>query len=207
MIEWIRNLRSTEKGKTLFKFILYLIFLFFVVILCLVAGAMGNPYTDGQKGESTNEESSILEEKTLTYFEKQELLKSGKYEFEYNIHLADEDISFLGDYDAGWVDGYKETTDNLIHFKIEDGITYRMTLSEKVEISDLNGEVDLPLFELDKIFMVLNGTESSIGRDGKYKTYSYTLEDSVYRVTTDDNCIRKIDIARGEDKYELIFKF
>lgn len=207
MIEWIKNLRSTEKGKTLFKFILYLIFLFFVMVLCLVAGAMGNPYTDKNEEQSVKEESSPTLEKALTYFEKQESLKTGKYEFEYNIHLAGENISFLGDYEFGYVDGYKETADNLIHFKIEDGVTYKLTLSEKVEMTDLIENIDVPLFELDKIFTLLNGLESSIARDGNYKTYTYTLDDSIYKVTTDDYCIRKIDIARGEDKFELLFKF
>lgn len=210
MIRWIKELRSTERGKTLFKFSLYLLFFFFVIILCLVAGAMEGPSTNYSKDtsyrDSTNSHEKEEADKAKTYFEKQELFK-GKYEYNYEIVLKEKTVHFIGKYDFGKSEGFKEDEQSLIHYIIEEGTTYKVNIGSREEITNLYEGLDESLFDFEKLFIKLNDTSALIDRTDDLKTYSYTLENRTYKIVTNEAYIEKIDISDGETQYHLEFQF
>ena len=209
MIQRIKDLRSTEKGKALFKLGLYFTFFFFVMLLCVVAGRVKGPHAEVMQNESKMEskrEVESHEEKELTYFEKQELF-DGKYNFEHTISLGEKKINFVGEYDRGLVDGFKEDGKSLIHFKIEQGISYKVELFEKEPIDDLFDGMDESLFDFKALFKILNGSSATIVRDGDDKTYNYTIGDNSYEVVAGKKFIKKIKVTAGNDVYEFGFEF
>ena len=214
MIKWIKDLRSTERGRTLFKFGLYLSFLFFVIVLCLVAGAMKGPNDtanpSSNRSNSSSKENSHLDdadtEKPKTYFEKQKLFEE-KYDFTYEVFASGRSTSFMGEYDHGKTDGFKESEGLLLHYEIENGIPYRKELFQREEMTDLYDGMDATLFDVVSLFEKLNSGSATVINDGTNKTYNYELEDGIYRVVTDEEYITRIEIIKENDKYDFSFKF
>lgn len=205
MFEFIKKLRSTEKGRTLFKFLLYMAFFVFVLILAITSGA-----TKGEtpKNTSSKESESIehSEERAISYFEKQKKLYSSKYEFSYT-YKGEKNINFYGEVDAGNVDGFKETDAELIHYTIENGVVYQKKMDEKVVIENLYEGMDASLFDLKGLFDKLNANNATIESGDDKKTYSYKLDDYSYKVTTNREAITKIDISSEVDYYEFNFEY
>lgn len=210
MFTWIKELRSTEKGKTIFKFSLYLLFFFFVIVLCLVGGAMKGPTASSNNSsyeESRPQEESHTVKTTLTYFEKQKILYEGKYTFEYEIVSDEIKVSFLGDYDAGQVNGFKEDENELIYYTIEDGIAYKVAFTDKTPIENIYAGLDRKLFDYKELFALLNGTSATISKEGNKKIYTYKIAERVYKVTSDLDNIEKIEISSSRENYVLKFRY
>lgn len=205
MFEFIKKLRSTEKGRTLFKFSLYMLFFAFVLILAIVSGATKVPI---QKNTNSKESESmkVVEDKSLTYFEKQTKLYSSKYEFSYT-YRGEKVVNFYGEVDAGNVDGFKETDDELIHYTIENGVVYQKKMDEKVAIENLYDGMDETLFDLKGLFNKLNANNATIESEDEKKTYTYKLDNYTYKVTTNREVISKIEVDTGIDSYEFNFEY
>ncbi len=216
MINWIKEMQSTERGKIVLKFSLYLLFFFFVIILCVVAGAMGgfDSTSKGgvESGESVIKEESKREESTdakdsLTYFEKQKLLYEGKYEFAYKIKTENEEISFLGENDRGKESGFRETEGELIYYVVEEGTAYKINVAEKEKIEDLYLGHDKDMFDFELLFSRLNSTTAIIERVDDKKIYSYVRAGKNFRVTTNEFSIERIEINFDNTLYDLQFEF
>lgn len=216
MINWIKEMQSTERGKIVLKFSLYLLFFFFVIILCVVAGAMGgfDSTSKGglESGESVQKEESKREESmdakdSLTYFEKQKLLYEGKYEFVYKIKTENEEISFLGENDRGKESGFRETEGELIYYVVEEGTAYKINVAEKEKIEDLYLGHDKDMFNFELLFSRLNSTTAIIERVDDKKIYSYVRAGKNFRVTTNEFSIERIEINFDNTLYDLQFEF
>lgn len=207
MIAWIKNLRSTEKGRVLFKFILYMIFFAFVVILVIVSNAIDTPRTY-LESSSSREESKTEETLELTYFEKQKKLLEEKYEFTFKIS-GSKNIQYTGKKDEfGKIEGYKETEENLVRYSIENGKAYLIKLNEKTEYNELYEGLDEKLFDLESLFTKLNMTSSTIEKRENTKTYNYLdVEGKNIRVSTDKTSIQRIEVDDSSLIYELTFKY
>lgn len=206
MFKKIKKLRSTERGKVLFKFMLYMIFFAFVVVLAIATGAAKSPYMN-YSGESNEEESMVESRPELTYFDKQKRLLFDKYDFTYKI-TGLMNIEYNGTYDKGTVDGFKETEDDLLRYVIENGKVYTVLLGEKSEYDKLYEGLDATLFEFDDLFMKLNQTSSTISKSSDSKIYHYAdLDGRDFLVTTNDESITKINIVDSGILYEFIFKY
>lgn len=207
MIKWIKNLRSTEKGKILFKFSLYLLFFFFVIVLMLVASSMKGPGSN-YMGDNSSFESRKQEEekKTLTYFDKQSLLWTKDYTFSYEVTINEKMVSFMGEKNEDKIEGFKDSGVDLIHYVIEDGKAYKVILKDREEI-DLYEGLDETLFDFQKLFKTLNSSSASISYEDDKKVYNYEIDEKKYAIRTTDECIDKIEITSDADKYLFEFQF
>lgn len=199
----IKDLRSTERGRAIFKLSLYGLFFFIILILCIVGGNIESPQKT--KKESTSEESREVEKNDLTYFEKQELLLSEPYAFEYTIKRGDETITYVGDHRPDSVEGYRETKDELIHYKIENGEAYRISLNESTLITDLYLDLDKSIFDLKNVFATLNGISAQIEKDASNKIYNYRYDGKTYKVVVGRDNIKKLDVEDEIAHYVLEF--
>lgn len=208
MIEWIKNLRSTEKGKTLFKFILYMIFFLFVLCLVMITNAVKPP----RKYYNNSSESRFVESveeplKELSYFEKQKKLYSGHYDFTYRIK-GEYFAEYNGEFNDGKVVGYRETEDDLIKYSIEDGKVYLNEFTGKKEYDELYLNFEPTFFDLDGIFQKLNSASSKIEKNTDEKRYNYeNLDGYTFVVTTDRLSIISIEIYNDTIKYEFVFDY
>lgn len=209
MLEKVKKLRSTERGRTIFKLALYMIFFIFVIVLVFVAKSMGGPYmyvpTGNESEESRSEESSP---KTLSFYEKQKKLLEGSHDFDYKIS-GPVKLEYYGHYEKGRVDGFKETEDDLIKYSIEDGKIYLSKFGQKEEYDSLYEGLDERYFNLENLFRELNKTSSTIESESESKIYNYNTLDNRerIRVYTDDAGIFFIRIEADSIVYELNFKY
>lgn len=208
MLKKIKELRSTERGKTIFKLSLYMIFFVFVIILVIATKGGENPYLTSLNSTSDGSESKVTtESRELTYFEKQKRLLEEKYEFDYKIEEP-ATVEYYGTYDDGKVEGFKETKNDLIKYMIEDGKVYSLKLGERSEYENLYDGLDSSIFNLKDLFEKLNMTSSTISRNKEDKIYNYLDVEGVdYIVYTGEESIYKIEAVAGDVVYELNFKF
>ncbi len=205
MIEWIKELRSTERGRTLFKFILYMIFFVAVFLLILIVSRTNNLYLTWNNSSSSSVEESTSK-KVYTYLDKQNELISGKYEFVYNI-TGPKEYVFMGDYDNGQVDAIRESDDEIIRYSIEDGVVYLKKLSSKEEYTSLYEGLNSQLFDLKSLFSKLNMNSATIYNTLENKTYIYdNVEGKKAQVIANEEKIIEIDIWDGEYTYKFTYE-
>lgn len=208
MIEWIKELRSTERGRALFKLILYMIFFGAVLFLVVFTNAVHPP----KKASSSSTQSSPVEKpsespKEKTYFDKQEVLYTGQYDFTYRIE-SDKIVEYIGEYNAGHVIGYRETDDDLIKYSIEEGVTYLHSFGSKTEYDELYLTYDAGLFDFKNLFKKLNSSTANIEKNGVEKRYTYqNIDRYTYIISTDEECIDTIEIFNESTKYEFAFDY
>lgn len=203
-MNFLKELYKTERGKALIKFSLYLLFLIFVIVLCSVAGSMKNDRTQTNP-QSTEKESRISEKNPPTYFEKQKMLINQKYSFEYVITKTEKTVTYMGDFDGKNTNGYRETKDDLIHYVIEEGIPYKISLTEKTPLNDLFLDLNEKYFDLKNLFMTLNGLPAQIEKVDDDKIYNYELEDVNVTITVGTEYIKNIRIENENEKYDFSF--
>lgn len=204
MIEWIKNLRKTERGRTAFKFTIYMIFLGFVLIILFLGGSFNRKPANTKRVGST-ESSESVETIELTYFDKQNKLLNGNYEFKYTIN-GENSVLFDGELKDGVIKGYKESLDEVIKYEIEDGIVYKVFFNQKEEIHNLYENLDERLFDFSTLFELLNSSNSVIDNTSLNKIYKYA---SVYEynieVITNETEITKIIIKNENIEYNFEF--
>lgn len=211
MKKWIDELKKTEKGRILLKFMGYMAFFVFVLILVVVANANQkndnlevNDESNIEEKESTNVES---ESENLTYLDKQKKLYEGKYEFNYTV-TGELNVTYTGTFDNGTVEGYKETEEELVRYSIEEGVTYRVKLNKKEEYDKLYEGLDANLFDFKQLFDKINSTSAIIDRSKEEKTYTYDGIDGYHIVVTLSEIeIDKIEINNDVLTYTLTFDY
>lgn len=208
MIEKIKELKNTEKGPVIIKLCLYMVFFFAIIILSVVANRTASPRS---LNKNSAEESKIIEKETkpdleLSFFEKQEKLYRGIYEFSYRISLQGKQISFDGTHKDGRIDGLKETDDELIKYTIEEGTIYRIKFDEKEEYPELYKDMDESLFDFKLLFSELNSTGTAIEKTDHGKVYKYQNFKG-YDVIIETNRSEIENIKVSDDKSEYIFEF
>lgn len=208
MIQWIKRLRSTEKGKIAFKFILYCTFFFFVLALCIAYRTPVNVGYGNHQSASGRPESQTLKEDTHepTYFEKQNLFKD-KYDFTYEVKSPSGVVNYMGEYDHGFITGYKESDAELIRYRVVDGKAYKTDLSEEEEYPTLYEDFEANFFDISSLFTRLNTQSATINRTESGKIYNYTFEGVTYKVTTSAKVIEKIEINQQDIVYTFTFTF
>ncbi len=211
MKKWIDELKKTEKGKILLKFMGYMAFFVFVIILVVVANANQKNDNLEIKNESNIEENKNTSEESttenLTYLDKQKKLYEGKYEFNYTV-TGELNVTYTGTFDNGTVEGYKETEEELVRYSIEDGVTYKVKLNKKEEYDKLYEGLDANLFDFRQLFDKINSTSAIIDRSKEEKTYTYDGIDGYHIVVTlSDIEIDKIEINNDVLTYTFTFDY
>lgn len=206
MREWIKNLRSTEKGRTVFRLFLYMLFFIFVLVLVFVSGAARTPVVPNDPESSSLVDSTAITEE-LSYLDKQKKFENNDYDFEYEI-TGSMTREYAGSKESEIIEGYRLTEDEIIKYSIEDGIVYKKTVGSKIVMEDLYKDLDATLFDFESLFSKLNATKSRIEKIEDEKIYYYE-ETDVGRVVvyTDEKEIEKIEIDQDSIKYTMTFEF
>lgn len=206
MLNKIKALKKTEKGKALLKLLMYMFFLVIVIIILII----GNRTPMKKNDSIDSRESQYMEvtPSTLTYFEKQEKLYKQAYEFTYEITTADKKITFIGKHEPDKIEGIKETEDELIRYSIEEGKIYRLKLSSKEEYENLYEGLDEELFSLKDLFTKLNSIEMKVDLEENFKKYNYTEYNGYdITVTTNELEITNIYIIKDNTTYDFDFEY
>ncbi len=207
MIEKIKKLNSTEKGPTIIRFSLYMLFFLFVIILSIVANSTATPKNTAKNSQK---ESVIEKEKpvNLSFYEKQERLYKDDYEFSYKIIDNETEILYDGYFKDEITEGIKETDDEIVRYTIIEEKVYKIKFDSKEEYVDLYDGLENTFFDFESLFSKLNSSNTTIEKTDTGKKYNYKeIEGYNFEIMTDDNSIVCIKITKENVEYLLKFKF
>ena len=198
------------RKKLKIKSLIYLAFFIIFLILAISTGAVSDRSRE-YKAELLNKEnqknSETVKDVELTYFEKQKILYDGNYNYEFNIS-GEVNLNYTGKSTRGIRVGYKETTDEIVKYKWDNGKTYLLKGEEEIEYEELYEGVDRELFQFESLFNRLNGDSALINRDNDETIYVYSnIDSSKVTVFTTKKNIKKIEIESIGIKYEFSFDY
>lgn len=206
MIEWIKTLRSTKRGRALFKLMSYGIFMALTVVIILI-GSSKNNHTSYKEDSSYESLLQVESKQALTYLEKQSRLYEEDYDFKYSVKGQIEAI-FEGSYKDGVEEGLKETNKSVIHYSKENTLVYKHNLKEKQVYTELYTGLDEQLFDFKLLFSILNSSNSTIERTENNKIYNYKeVENYIIKVTTNELEITSIVIKNETIEYNFEFQY
>lgn len=198
MKDKINNLMNSEKGPTKIKLTLYMFFLLLVVLFILASG--GFDKSTQERSARTTKDTKI--EEPLSFDDKQKKLLTEDYSYVITVNNT---IVFNGKKENGIDTGYKETSKEIIKYKITDGIVYKVSGMTEEVYNNLYDDVNESLLSLKSVFDKLNSTSAIITRSDIETIYEYEVDNENYKIYTDNKTINKIEIKFGEQTY--IFEF
>lgn len=203
MKEKIKKLKETERGRALLKLSRYMIFFLGVILLFVIAGFTGGPRPIIPNKSNNQEQESLVR----SYLEKQQMITSGNYHYEFHI-TGVMNVNYTGTVKDGVVEGYKETSEETIKYQIENGKIYSVKMNQKEEYIELYDGLDENLFDFSQLFGKLNATNTFIDNTVSEKVYTYENIDN-YKIVvyTTEAQISKIVIENDELEYEFTFSY
>ena len=189
---------QTERGKSLIKLGLWLIFILAIIIFA---------YTN-KNDETVNNENKEIEEKETYEFKKYDemidsLLKSN-YEFNYDIVIDDNNYLFNGTKCNNEVLGYKESNMGIVKYYISDN-TYQVILKDLVPIENLYENIDTNYLDLNILFNNLNEYLYNIEKNEDTRVITYKKEGYQVEVTTNLDNVTNINIVVDNNTYNLSY--
>ena len=198
-----KEMKKTEKGKSIIKLIAYLAFILILIIAMIISGT---GKTNNKAANSVKKES-YESVKDITYKEKEERLYTNSYDFRYIISGA-VNITYFGTYKDDVTTGYKEDNTGIIKYTIIDGNRYKIENGENVLYEGLYEGLDETLFNFESMFTTLNSNKAKIKSKDNIKEYFYENIDGYnYTITMDDTYINEIKIENNSLKYYFSFNY
>ena len=189
---------QTERGKSLIKLGLWLIFILAIIIFA---------YTN-KNDETVNNENKEIEEKETYEFKKYDemidSLLNSNYEFNYDIVIDDNNYLFNGTKCNNEVLGYKESNMGIIKYYISDN-TYQVILKDLVPIENLYENIDTNYLDLNILFNNLNEYLYNIEKNEDTRVITYKKEGYQVKVTTNLDNVTNINIVVDNNTYNLSY--
>lgn len=189
---------QTERGKSLIKLGLWLIFILAIIIFA---------YTN-KNDETVNNENKEIEEKETYEFKKYDemidSLLNSNYEFNYDIVIDDNNYLFNGTKCNNEVLGYKESNMGIVKYYISDN-TYQVILKDLVPIENLYENIDTNYLDLNILFNNLNEYLYNIEKNEDTRVITYKKEGYQVKVTTNLNNVTNINIVVDNNTYNLSY--
>ena len=189
---------QTERGKSLIKLGLWLIFILAIIIFA---------YTN-KNDETVNNENKEIEEKETYEFKKYDemidSLLNSNYEFNYDIVIDDNNYLFNGTKCNNEVLGYKESNIGIVKYYISDN-TYQVILKDLVPIENLYENIDTNYLDLNILFNNLNEYLYNIEKNEDTRVITYKKEGYQVEVTTNLNNVTNINIVVDNNTYNLSY--
>lgn len=189
---------QTERGKSLIKLGLWLIFILAIIIFA---------YTN-KNDETVNNENKEIEEKETYEFKKYDemidSLLNSNYEFNYDIVIDDNNYLFNGTKCNNEVLGYKESNMGIVKYYISDN-TYQVILKDLVPIENLYENIDTNYLDLNILFNNLNEYLYNIKKNEDTRVITYKKEGYQVKVTTNLDNVTNINIVVDNNTYNLSY--
>ncbi len=190
-----------------------MVLLIWIVVLTLLMGIVSiinhfsSPKTLPIKTE-TKESSKISYEEMWNYF------TSKDYAYTYTITKDVEIIKYTGTRKDGIDSGYRERTDGITKYSIENGTIYEVLINDKKEIETLYENVDKNYLNPTSVYemiQTISANDTDILEEQEQTTYEYHTkideEDLKIVVITNHTQIKKIAIEKVKEIYALTFDF
>lgn len=206
----INELKTTAKGKAILKLIRWSIF-FFLLFTLLIIASFFSPKASNNK--PTNEKKEVIDN---AYINKLlDNLTRDEYQYDIEIKKLEEIISFHGTKTSKLNEGYKETSEGIIKYFIDENGIYQKISNENIPILNLYeslSEQYLIEANLIKNLKVLNfirndncGEDCAI-MESSSNNIRYTINLKSGTVNN-DNFIEEIKIVDNEASYTFKYSY
>lgn len=213
----IKEMKKTSRGKAILKLIGWVIFFFIIFIFCVVASLIKTP--NSEKANNRANVQDVIEQATgdenITIPMLLEELLISNYNYEYKITINDATYIFNGKKENNIEQGYKESSNGIIKYYIDDTGIYQETTNEKILIIDLYENIDATYLNLSNIITTIENLELSDTEALEVLYPTYYAKDNVnsyyvsfvLRVSEENNHVKSIIIKALDNSYEYNLNF
>ncbi len=213
----IKELKKTPKGVAILKLIRWTIFFIALFLFILIASLIADNSPQKEPQDSTiinNLEDNKIEENIetaiLTIEQSAELINKLKNNFSYKIDIKINNNIYLfdGDKNLERDTGYKETSEGIVKYIIDNTGTYRENLIGREPITNLYEGLNEEYMNWDKLFELMH-MEYSLTENNVYHMANV---DTNFYLTIENNNIKSFKIEKMPNEenngyqYEFIFK-
>ena len=204
----INELKKTNRGKAILKLIKWSIF-FVILFIILIISSFIKPTEKNQTNSNNNSSSNeqieqVLSSKTINEL-KNELLNN-TYNYKYEITINNDKYIYNGTKNKDNESGYKETSQGVIKYYIDNTGTYEEKLNEKIPLSNLYENLDYNYINLDNLLNNIASYELILISSDVDLTYAKTINNITWRIIINKNKIKSININKSNDE-ELNYNY
>jgi len=204
--EFMKNVQYNRKNvpgfDSLYKLILWFIFIFLLLILFAIFGRTDN---NNQQQQTTTVPANAISYKSLL----DERMKDGS---SYTINIKDNDNKYKldGTIKGDTIEGVLESVDSTDKFIIKNEEYYIVKFDEEKLVNDLS--LNIGVINLKTLIKTLESNKSlkTVDQDTNIINYKYniTINNIAYEINSkiEDKKVSRIDIKNETTSYEITFK-
>ncbi len=197
----LKEMWQDPKGKAILKFGLWGFFFIFLILIMAVTKLTGPSTLPIIETKEPEEKEPIT---FLTLEEMWEKLQEDhSYHYELKNNETNEIITYSGTITNQIDTGYRESKLGIIHYKIEEGNQYQLTMEEEEPIDNLYEEEDAPYLNLAILKEKIIGKEYEEKIYIETKTLTITNEEETILVNMETDKITSIQINTAKKQYFL----
>lgn len=172
---------------------LWLIFFLFVFLIVVI------PYNNTLKNLPKNNEN----ENIITFNDMKEKLLNSEYDYKYTINTSLGKTVYTGNKTKGNDTGYRENSEGLIKYEINNEGIFQINMDEKVPLENLYLDLNENYLDIQKIYdLTLNLTEN-VNEDQNEISYENENIRIIFKINEQN--ILSINIKDNNDDYLLEF--
>lgn len=212
----IREMKKTDKGKAILKLIRWAIFFFIIFIFIIISSAFSGLGSNNNNIPSQDKTPNISTPNTPAsqYLKDNELkvlvekLANNSFNYQINIEQDSSVYIFTGTKTLDNDTGYKESSEGIIKYIIDNSGTYKQTTTDKIPINDLYENLNPEYIIWSNLFPFIGNLEYYlIEENNNSYTYHMANLDTDFYLTITNNAITNIKIIKRKTETENIFKY
>ena len=194
------KLWDNKKTHALICLGIWIIFFLFVYIIVVL------PYYDNNDNSMNRVDNSIdnvTTENVITFEGMKNKLLNGEYDYKYTINTSLGKTIYTGSKTQEKDLGYKENSEGLVKYEINNDGIFKINMDEKIPIEDLYIGLNENFFDIQKIYELTTNLTENI--DEEKNEISYENENMKIVFKINEQSILSINIKDNDDDYLLEF--
>ncbi|MCI8670738.1 MAG: hypothetical protein HFI36_01730 [Bacilli bacterium] len=208
----IKTLRSTSKGKAIFKLIMWGIFFSVLFLFCGIMALIGPIQIDEKPSaeikdevNKNNDNDEDLLVKDFIYYKNK--FSEGNYNYTYNITIGDSKYIFDGSIVNNVNSGYKESNMGIIKYYLDETGVYQELAGNKVLISNLYENLNSSYFSLQDVLNSVSALNPVLNNLSEVTYPVYEASNGISKYVVEFVNEEKINITISEESvtYSIVY--
>ena len=172
---------------------LWLVFFLFVFLIVVI------PYNNALKNLPKNNET----ENTITFASMKEKLLNSEYNYKYTVNTSLGKTVYTGTKTKENITGYRENSDGLIKYEINNEGIFQINMDEKIPLENLYLGINENYLDIQKIYDLTSTLTENINEEENEIIYENDNIGIIFKI--DEQNILSINIKDNNDNYLLEF--
>jgi hypothetical protein len=204
-----RNCKKYPQFKSLLKLIGWAFFFLIIFILFTISKIKSNIQEERNNNETTT--TTKVKDEKESYKDVINKLLRDNTKYKYDIELDKKVISISGEINNNVLDGYYETDEGTIHYRVKEEQSYVVKgTKEEIDNNVFNEIETYFIYPIRLVNILTNNLSTKISNDGvnKHEYKDIKIGDKVYQITVyeDSSKINKIEAISGNYSYIITIK-